>query len=324
MTDFAGLNGAESFLLANATVHVALVEGTKLPADANGLARVDIRVDGKTIAAISPAGAPDPTVPAMVNLDAGMVLPTFVDCHTHLDKGHIWPRRPNADGTFQSALQAVSQDRVANWSAEDVRARMDFSLRCAYAHGTSLIRTHIDSLPPQDEISWPVLREVMSDWSDRISLHGASLFGIDRLDADDRFLETIADRVRAASGVLGAVTYMIPRLDEHLDAMMQAAESRGLDLDFHVDETSDPEAKTLARIAQAALRNRFSAGSCAGIAVRSPARMMPRPTARWISSLKPASPSSPCPCATCTCRGGAIPDRRPARPAGAASRSCTN
>ena len=270
MTDFAGLNGAESFLLTNATVPVVLVEGTRLSADSHGLARVDIRVEGASIMEIAPAGTSDRTTPARVDLDAGMVLPTFVDCHTHLDKGHIWPRRANPDGTFQGALQAVSQDRVANWSTEDVRVRMDFSLRCAYAHGTSLIRTHIDSLPPQDAISWPVLREVMSDWSDRISIHGASLFGIDRLDADDGFLETIADRVGAANGVLGAVTYMIPRLDEHLDAMMRAAESRGLDLDFHVDETSDPEAKTLARIAQAALRNRFSGrilcGHCCSLA----------------------------------------------------------
>ncbi|WP_346432870.1 amidohydrolase family protein [Breoghania sp.] len=65
------------------------------------------------------------------------------------------------------------------------------------------------------------------------------------------------DHVNAANGVLGAVTYMIPRLDEHLDAIMRAAGARGLDLDFYVDETSDPQVQTLRHIAEAAIRNGF-------------------------------------------------------------------
>ncbi len=35
-------------------------------------------------------------------------------------------------------------------------ARMEFSLRAAYAHGTRAIRTHLDAIPPQDGISFPV------------------------------------------------------------------------------------------------------------------------------------------------------------------------
>ncbi len=74
-----------------------------------------------------------------------MVFPAFIDMHTHLDKGHIWGRAPNPDGTFMGALTTVGADRAANWTAEDVRTRMEFSLRCAYAHGTRAIRTHLDA-----------------------------------------------------------------------------------------------------------------------------------------------------------------------------------
>lgn len=77
-----------------------------------------------------------------------MVWPCFADVHTHLDKGHIWGRSSNPDGTFMGALQAVGADREAHWSADDVRKRMEFSLRSAYAHGTSLIRTHLDAASP--------------------------------------------------------------------------------------------------------------------------------------------------------------------------------
>src|ERR1700738_1464967 len=94
--------------------------------------------------------------------------------HTHIDKGHIWPRRSNPDGTIASARGAVMADREANWSAADVRARMDFALRCAFANGTSAIRTHIDSYGKQTAISWPVLAEVRAAWKDRITLQAVS------------------------------------------------------------------------------------------------------------------------------------------------------
>ncbi len=193
----------------------------------------------------------------VIDLDDGMIWPALVDMHTHLDKGHIWPRKANPDGTFDGALTSVGEDRAANWTADDVRARMEFSLRCAYAHGTGAIRTHLDSIPPQDEISWPVFEEVRLAWTGRIDLQAVALFGIDMLQRDDSFLGRIGDRVERAGGLLGAVTYMIPELDRNLDRIFQVAIEKGLDLDFHVDETGDPQAESLRHIAEAALRNGF-------------------------------------------------------------------
>ena len=39
-----------------------------------------------------------------IEMDRSMVLPCFVDMHTHLDKGHIWPRAANPDGTFDGVV----------------------------------------------------------------------------------------------------------------------------------------------------------------------------------------------------------------------------
>ena len=64
-----------------------------------------------------------------VDMQGAMVFPGFIDMHTHLDKGHIWARSPNPNGTFMGALETVQADREARWSRDDVRRRMDFSLR---------------------------------------------------------------------------------------------------------------------------------------------------------------------------------------------------
>ncbi|TIW30959.1 MAG: cytosine deaminase, partial [Mesorhizobium sp.] len=128
--------------------------------------------------------------------------------HTHIDKGHIWPRKPNPDGTFMGALNATGADRAARWSADDVARRMAFSLRSAYAHGTRAMRTHLDSVAPQEEISWPVFETIREKWRGRIELQAACLLGIEGV-RDRKWFERLAKRVAAANGVLGVVTYML-------------------------------------------------------------------------------------------------------------------
>ncbi|MEJ8573929.1 cytosine deaminase [Microbaculum marinum] len=255
-TGFAQVPSAGRYRIANAVVPAVLVETTApLPAAGEGLVLMDIEVDGPGIAAIRAPGAGDPDRPCL-DMNRGMVWPCFVDMHTHIDKGHIWPRRSNPDGTFMGALESVRTDREANWSAIDVTRRMDFSLRCAFAHGTALLRTHLDSIAPQHRISWPVFAEMRERWAGRIDLQAVSLFTLEEA-ADTAFLSEIADVVQHNRGVLGCVTYMDPELDRILDALMRAAADRGLDLDFHTDETQDPEARSLEHIAEAALRNGF-------------------------------------------------------------------
>ncbi|RDC74986.1 cytosine deaminase [Rhodovulum sp. 12E13] len=233
-----------------------------------GLTRIDLSIAGGRIAE---GGG------AEVDMGGAMVFPAFVDMHTHLDKGHIWGRAPNPDGTFMGALETVRADTEANWSADDVARRADFSLRCAHAHGTRAIRTHIDSRAPQDDISWPVFRDLRAEWAGRIELQGVCLIGIDSFSEHGAFAHT-ADLVAAAGGVLGMVTYPVPGLRDSLRAFFRMAEARGLSADFHVDETMDPGSETLRAIAETVLETGFAApvvvGHCCSLSAQDEARAM--------------------------------------------------
>ena len=55
-----------------------------------------------------------------------MVLPCFTDMHTHLDKGHIWPRAANPDGTFMGALTTVAGDRRPTGAPRTCARRWSF------------------------------------------------------------------------------------------------------------------------------------------------------------------------------------------------------
>lgn len=254
--------------LTNVRLHASLTPGLAAVFDADGFALADIAVaDGKTSSIVAHRQSNSPA--AAADLGGRVVMPCFVDCHTHIDKGHIWPRKPNPDGTFMGALNATGADRAARWSADDVARRMDFSLRSAYAHGTRAMRTHLDSVAPQEEISWPVFETIREKWRGRIELQAACLLGIEGV-RDRKWFERLAKRVAAANGVLGVVTYMLPDLEELLDEVFAQAIKHGLDLDFHADETDDISAISLKKIAEAALWNGFEGnilvGHCCSLA----------------------------------------------------------
>ena len=257
-----------SYRLANVRLHASLTPGLAAAVDSDGFALADITVTDGKISSIAAHGKSKAPADA-IDLAGRIVIPCFVDCHTHIDKGHIWPRKPNPDGTFMGALNATGADRAARWSAEDVARRMDFSLRSAYAHGTRAVRTHLDSVPPQEEISWPVFETMRERWRGRIDLQAACLLGIEGV-RDKAWFERLAKRVAAAKGVLGVVTYMVPDLEELLDQVFAQAIKHGLDLDFHADETDDLTAISLKKIAEASLWNGFEGnilvGHCCSLA----------------------------------------------------------
>jgi len=243
------------YQLVNARVPTSMSALGGARSDEDGLAPASLLIENGRIAAIKAGAVAIEAATPLFDLDGGIVLPTFTDVHTHLDKGHIWPRRRNPDGSFASALLACRTDRE-NWNAADLRARMRFGLECAYAHGTSALRTHIDSMSPQTAITWPIFAELRDAWRGRIALQASPLFAIE-LALDDAHFDEIRLAVREFKALVGAVTYMSAALEPALERLFRLAEETGSDLDFHVDETNDPESCSLEAIADMAIMRRF-------------------------------------------------------------------
>ena len=207
------------------------------------------------ISTIIPAHQPIPEDIPTWDLGQGLVWPCFVDSHTHLDKSHLWPRQANPDGTFDAALKAVRDD-YPHWIEADLRPRMEFALRCSYAHGTQALRTHLDSLGTQGEVSWAVFDDLRRAWADRLTLQAVALVSMEVYDTPAA--ADLADRVAHYGGILGGVLHSQPRLRERIDVAFRLAQERGLDLDFHVDESLDPEEEGLRLVAEAKLHHNFS------------------------------------------------------------------
>jgi cytosine/creatinine deaminase len=253
--------------------------GPKTSLDRDGATLVDILVDNDRIAALEPAGAATSVDLPAIDLESRHAWPTLIDMHAHLDKGHIVTRSENPDGSFAGALQSTTDDRAQRWTAEDIKRRMEFGLRCAYVHGVAAIRTHLDS-PDRDQAqrSWAVFREVRAEWTDRILLQAVALLPIDAFRTP--YGGQLADLVAGSGGILGGVTRatggvhggLLDDIDPLLDTIFRLASERGLDVDLHVDESGDPAATALAHVGAAVLRNRFKGrvvcGHCCSLAVQ--------------------------------------------------------
>ena len=273
---------ADRYWLKNAHVPLPLLttrqsDGQMLPSVAaqtqavDDFQLVDLEIAAGAIAQLIPAGSSPISSPA-VDLLGGIVFPCFADLHTHLDKGHIWERAPNPDGTFERAIDASQTDAQKHWDADDVYRRMSFGLKCSYAHGTKALRTHIDASGKQAAISLSVFKALQMEWAARLTLQAASLVSLNYYLTPAG--EQLADQIAAVGGILGGVAYMNPDIEAQVDRAFTLAKDRHLNLDFHADETNDPNSITLRIIAEAAMRHQFQGqvvcGHCCSLAVQSP------------------------------------------------------
>ncbi|MCW2388945.1 cytosine deaminase [Sphingobium sp. B11D3B] len=231
----------------------------------------DIGIEQGRIAFVAPSLAETPSAWRDIRLDRMMVWPCFVEAHTHLDSTQIWARSPNPDGTFGSAASAIIADRETHWTPDDMRRRMDFGLRCAYAHGVRAMRTHLASQNEQIEQRWEIFSEVRAAWAGRIDLQAVPLISTDVL-ADDVWFARVLDVVRRHGGVLGGFAHVSPLVDASLERLFDAADKYGLALDFHADETDDATSDIVRRVATLADRRgggmQVMVGHCCSLAVQ--------------------------------------------------------
>lgn len=257
---------ADAFWLINATLPLSLLPpGNYLPSPEN-LCQAHLQINQDQIVEISDRPPTHPAIP-VIDLQANLVLPCFVDVHTHLDKAHSWPRTPNPDGTFTGAIEAVNHDHQF-WQPAELRSRMEFGLKCSYAHGTRAIRTHLDLLPELVDQSLAVFKELKQTWRDRLELQAAALVQLSAWQGQAG--AQLAAQIAEIDGVIGGL--VMPGERENLERVFQLAQDFDLDLDFHVDETGDPTANALEQVAKVAIAQKFRGkilcGHCCNLSVQ--------------------------------------------------------
>ena len=268
-----------SYTLRNARVPLGCLEGVdvhQFHGCVDRLALVDIEVRDGKITSILQVNKRDVYAgrsffgPPTIDLRGKMILPTFADLHTHIDKGHTTERSRNPDGSLSGADRSTAAD-AAFWDEDDVFRRMDFSVRCAYAHGTSALRTHlINMTPKQTKLTWPAFSKLREKWRGKVEVQGVSLVVLSFF-RDAKAAEELADTVAKHGGLLGAAVCCAEKggdpsddwttcesdRDVLLDRIFTLAKERNLDLDFHTDENGNELARGLRYVSQKTIQHGY-------------------------------------------------------------------
>ena len=218
---------------------------------------------------------------ASVDCHGAILIPCFVDCHTHLIKTQTVPRMRNISGTMGEAyLKAEVADKVHWPNAGDIFRRMDFAAKCALHHGTRAIRTHLDGCDSEDlrQEVYAAFDAIREKYSPDLIVQGvANLFLPLWLTplAEDHANEAR----RHKNVVLGAyVGNPPPGSDDEtiqaMDALFGHAHRLSMDCDLHIDESNDPQCcalrllcVSLSKARAAGFRGRVVLGHCCSLSL---------------------------------------------------------
>ena len=261
-----------TFNLANARVPLALLPPStrnQLPAaDAEGLVACDVRVANGKIASVTQT----------TSSGLGWILTAcWADSHTHLVKTQAHGRTRNPTGSISDALASEVLDQP-RWAAcpccrpiafkgggecgdvdkscvpcpkaDDIIRRMDFSIACAYHHGTRAIRTHLDGCNAPDAKLRATVYAAFAACRKKWAAKGMVVQGVANLflplwAVNDIAAPHLKEAVQYEGVLLGAYCGNVATTPEAetvvaFDCLFAAARKHNLAVDLHIDETNEP------------------------------------------------------------------------------------
>jgi cytosine/creatinine deaminase len=211
---------------------------------------------------------------------SGILLPGLVDLHVHIDKTQVVDETGAAEGDLFKAIDIMARHREG-WTSEQIATRMNRAIQEAHASGTRAMRTHLDWPRKERPASVAAFEQMRDAWRGRIVLQAVALtpldvFG-DALESEGLALEVarlnrMCDANRGEKVLLGAFVYRNTELHTTLQRVFDLAAKHNLDIDFHVDEGLDADARGLRAIAELTINNayqgRVTCGHACSLAVQ--------------------------------------------------------
>ena len=228
----------------------------------DGTATIDLAVrDGRFIE-ITRSLAAKQTIDAAGRL----AVPGFIDPHIHLDKVMInRDVRTNVSGTLTEAIEII-WEKKRRYTVEDIVARAGSVIESAVANGITRLRTHVDvdtigGLTPLQGVL--AAREKYRHCID-IQIVAFPQEGILRDKGTDGLM---ARAMEMGADVVGGMPFSeVSPADSarHIALAFELAKAFDADIDMHVDETDDPNARTLEMLADQTLTNGYEGRVTAG------------------------------------------------------------
>jgi len=277
---------ADALLPDGRRVDVTVVDGVVAAVDEAGTAggREPLPTTGLDPACAGEQGTGAPAEPLPRHDLGGMLLlGGLAEPHAHLDKALSADMAVNVTGDLIGAIDAWHAHRGAI-SSENTLARALRAVEIAAEHGVTAIRSHVDVGADIGARGVEALVETRRLCRRLVDLQLVALVGVPLTGpegAGNR--RALAAALAAGADLVGGAPALDPRPAECVAVCLDAAAEAGLAVDLHVDETLDPDVRSLAELARGVLDRGFphpvTASHCVSLG------MMPEADQREIATL---------------------------------------
>lgn len=231
---------------------------------------VDIAIRDGIIAAIDASYSG----PARQEIEAGGLLasPPFIDAHHHLDCAFLC-EQVNHSGTLEEAI-AINARIKHGRSPVELFEKACRALDEALIHGTGWLRSHgdIDSVSGL-KLMYPIL-EAKEKYRGIVDVEFVTFPQLG-LVCDPASIDYMRAAMQEGADVVGGMPHAEATLEDaarHIDICFEIAKEFDADIDMHVDETDDPNSRTLELLAEATIREgyqgRVTAGHCCSLSAQ--------------------------------------------------------
>jgi cytosine/creatinine deaminase len=196
---------------------------------------LDIGVRDGRIAALAPAL---PGEGPEEDVGGRLVVPGLVETHIHLDKSCLTGRCRCERGTLEEAVAQVAAAK-RGFTAEDVYARAERTLRRAIAQGTTRMRTHVEVDPRVGLVGFEALARLKRDYAWAVDI-ALCAFPQEGLLDDPGCEDVLVAALEAGADAVGGAPYMDRDSHGQIARIFALAERYDLDVDLHLDFSLDP------------------------------------------------------------------------------------
>lgn len=198
---------------------------------------MDIGIRGGTIATVEARleGGATQELP----LEGRMILPAFVEAHTHLDKSLTYSQGLNQSGTLREAIARMHVIQSSD-TVETIFQRALATARLFLAHGTTTIRTHVDVTQFSSLRGVEALLRLREELDGLIRIQLVALTHPILGEAGATNRELVEEALRLGVDLVGGAPALEENPQAAIDTVFALADRYDRDIDLHIDESDDP------------------------------------------------------------------------------------
>jgi cytosine deaminase len=236
-----------------------------------GLAGLDdLAIAGGRI--VAPDGAPA-SARETIDVEGRLVTPGLVEAHIHLDKALLDERITGSAETAADAIRLTGQAK-RGFTVGDIGARARRVLDLAVAAGTTTMRAHVEVDPIVGLNGLDAMLHLKREYAPAIDLQLCAFAQEGILQAPGT--EALLRRALVmGADLVGGCPYNDTDAVRHIEIVFALAREFGVDADFHVDFTDEPEHLHVREIARQTIRagwqRRVAVGHLTELAALAPA-----------------------------------------------------